>query len=232
MLVASDGTLNCPRIQRLKNGTLIVLSDGGGAVDRVGIWRSADEGKTWDVLNTFSPKSAGGSNECCVPDRFLELSDGSWILSTSCYAWIPGLRTGIKGDTERLDFYRSTDNGQTWSFLSGPLASPPHILSEPSTVEIAPGRLVSFARDSNGARPGARFESHDAGKTWKWRDLPFPIVGRNCAGILSDGRVMNTFRSGVGRASLWAWIGDVDDPHENIGRRVTSWKAGDDRSAK
>lgn len=211
VLVASDGTLNCPRIQRLKNGTLIVLSDGGGAIDRVGIWRSADEGKTWDVLNTFSPKAAGGSNECYVPDRFLELSDGSWLLSTSCYAWIPGLRKGIKGDTERLDFYRSTDSGQTWSFLSGPLASPPHILSEPSTVEIAPGRLVSYARDSNGARPGARFESNDAGKTWKWRDLPFPIAGRNCAGILSDGRVMNTFRSGVGRASLWAWIGDVDD---------------------
>jgi len=63
VLVASDGTLNCPRIQRLKNGTLIVLSDGGGSIDRVGVWRSADEGKTWDVLNTFSPKSAGGSNE-------------------------------------------------------------------------------------------------------------------------------------------------------------------------
>ena len=212
VLLTSDGTVNCPRIQRLKNGTLVVLSDCGSAVDRVDVWRSADEGKTWDKPKSFSPKSAGGSNECYVPDRFLGLSDGSWLLSTSCYAWIPGLRKGVRGDTERLDFYRSTDNGQTWSFLSGPLASPPHILSEPSTVEIAPGRLVSYARDSNAARPGARFESHDAGKTWKWRDLPFPIVGRNCAGILSDGRVMNTFRSGVGRASLWAWIGDVDDP--------------------
>jgi hypothetical protein len=211
ILLTSDGTANCPRIQRLKNGALIVLSDAGGAVDRVDVWQSADEGKTWNKLNTFDPKRAGGSNECFVPDRFLELRDGSWLLSTSCYAWIPGVRKGIKGDTERLDFYRSTDGGQTWSFLSGPLASPPHILSEPSTLEIAPGRLVSYARDSNGARPGARLESNDAGRTWKWRDLPFPIVGRNCAGMLADGRVMNTFRSAVGRASLWAWVGDVDD---------------------
>ena len=111
--------------------------------DRIDVWRSTDKGTTWDKLKSFSPRSAGGSNECYVPDRFLELSDGSWLLSTSCYAWIPGLRKGIRGDTERLDFYRSTDNGQTWTFLSGPLASPPHILSEPSTVEIAPGRYAA-----------------------------------------------------------------------------------------
>jgi len=211
VVLTSDGTANCPRIQRLKNGSLVVLTDCGSAVDRVDVWRSADEGKKWGKLKSFSPKAAGGSNECYVPGRFLELKDGSWLLSTSCYAWIPGVRKGIRGDTERLDFYRSTDSGQTWAFLSGPLASPPHILSEPSTLEIAPGRLVSYARDSNGARPGARLESHDAGKTWKWRDLPFPIVGRTCAGMLSDGRVMNTFRSAVGRASLWAWVGGIDD---------------------
>ena len=211
ILLTPHGTVTCPRIQRLWNGSLIVLSDSGGGVDSVDVWRSADEGKTWNKLPTFEPRRAGGGNACYASDRFLELRDGSWLLSTSCEAWIPGVRQSIRGDTERLDFYRSTDGGQTWSFVSGPLASPPHILSEPSTLEIAPGRLVSYARDSNGARPGARLESNDAGKTEKWRDLPFPIVERNCVGVLSDGRVMNTFRAAVGRASLWAWVGDTDD---------------------
>ena len=202
---------NCPRVQRLNDRAILVLCDTA-RLDRVDFWRSEDGGRNWKILKKpFDPRAAGGSSQCLVPGRILELSDGSWFLSTSSYAWVPGVRKGIRGDTERLDFYRSTDRGQTWKFLSGPLVSPPYTLSEPRTLEIAPGRLVAYARDSNGERPGARAESSDMGKTWKFRDLPYPIVGRTCAGVLKDGRVMNTFRSMVGRASLWAWIGDVDD---------------------
>ena len=211
ILLTGDNTANCPRIQRLKDGSLLVLSDFGRDLDRVEFWRSTDAGKTWNSLNRFEHKKVGSDSQCYVPGRILEMNDGSWFLGTCGYAWVPGLREGIRGDTECVDFYRSTDRGRTWSYVSGPFGSPPRSLNEPSTMEIAPGHLVVYARDSNGARPGSRGESRDAGKTWTWRDLPFPIVGRPCAGFLSDGRVMNTFRSAVGRGSLWAWVGDVDD---------------------
>ena len=201
---------NCPRIQRLNDGSLLILCDTNGQ-RTVDFWRSTDGGRKWVKRDTFNPRKAGGAKECYVPSRLLELSDKSWILSSSSYAWVPGLHKGIRGDTERLDFYRSTDSGRTWKFLSGPLFSPPYTLSEPSTLEFAPGKLVTYARDSNGARPGATAVSTDNGKTWKFRDLPYPIVGRTCAGFLQDGRVMNTFRAAVGKGSLWAWIGDVKD---------------------
>ena len=48
--------------------------------------------------------------------------------------------------------------------------------------------------------------------TWEVQELPFGIHGRTCAGFLSDGRVMLTFRSGIGRQALWAWVGAPDDP--------------------
>ncbi len=46
------------------------------------------------------------------------------------------------------------------------------------------------------------------------QELPFHIHGRTCAGLLRDGRAMVTFRAGIGRNALWAWIGDPDDPTE------------------
>ncbi|MFC1677754.1 hypothetical protein ACFL3G_11925, partial [Planctomycetota bacterium] len=36
---------------------------------------------------------------------------------------------------------------------------------------------------------------------------------RTCTKLLSDGRVMTTFRSSIGRAALRAWVGDTDDPN-------------------
>jgi len=200
------GGMNCPRLQRLKDGSLLLLCDVAGCT-KIDFWQSEDGGQTWHSLPRFDPVAAGGSSQCYVPGRILELADDSWLLSTSTY--FPPERDA-PSRTEKLDFYRSTDQGQTWEFRSGPVA-PPHTLSEPSTLEITPGRLVAYARDSNGTRPGARVYSDDMGKTWVFQDLPFPITGRTCAGFLQDGRVMNTFRSGVGHASLWAWIGDAED---------------------
>jgi len=204
-LLDPQGQGHCPRLQTLKDGTLLLLDDVGST--KIYFRRSADGGQTWRSLPGFDPVAAGGSSQCYVPGRILELADGSWLLSTSCYFPLPdGSRT------EKLDFYRSADQGQTWKFWSGPLASPPHTLSEPTTIEMKSGRLVVYARESRGdGMPGAKAYSNDMGNTWVFQDLPFPITGRTCADFLQDGRVMMTFRSGVGRAALRAWIGDADD---------------------
>jgi hypothetical protein len=204
--------VNCPRLQRLKDGSILLIADkasGGNQYvarwDYV-MWSSSNGGHNWTGEQWLRTAKAGGPGGP-VHSRILELSDGSWILSASSFTKLSDGRTA-----EKLEFYRSLDRSQTWSYWSGPLAYPPFCLSEPSTLEIDPGHLIVYARESRSdGMPGVKGYSSDYGKTWQYHDLPFPITGRTCAGFLKDGRVMVTFRSGVGRAALWAWIGDVKD---------------------
>ena len=77
-------------------------------------------------------------------------------------------------------------------------------------VRLADGRLLVFLREWRyDGLPGLKAYSQDDGRSWQVHELPFSVTGRVCAGLLQDGRAMITFRSGVGRAALWAWIGDV-----------------------
>ena len=201
---------NCPRLQRLKDGTLLLLVDvPSGGDQTVATWDlllydSRDEGKTWINERWLRAKDVGGGG-CIVPSRIAELEDGSWFLAASYFA--------KPATVEILDYYRSMDRGKTWEFIGQPNHYPPHSLSEPSPVPLADGRMFVIARESRAdGLPGAKGFSTDGGKTWKYQHVPFPITGRTCAGLLQDGRLMVTFRSGVGRAALRAWIGDVDDP--------------------
>ena len=201
---------NCPRLQRLKDGTLLLLVDvPSGGDQTVATWDlllydSKDEGKTWINERWLRAKEVGGGG-CIVPSRIAELEDGTWFLAASYFS--------KPGNVEILDYYRSKDRGKTWEFIGQPHHFPPHSLSEPSPIQLADGRLFVIARESRAdGLPGAKGFSTDGGKTWKYQHVPFPITGRTCGGLLQDGRLMVTFRSGVGRAALRAWIGDVDDP--------------------
>ncbi len=172
-------------------------------------WDSKDGGKTWINQRWLKPAEVGG-HLAIVPGRVLEMSDGSWLYTTSSE---PKNTLG-KEFTYQLDFFRSADRGKTWTFLKGPREYPPRSICEASTIELADGRLFVMAREVRGSdgMPAAKGFSTDGGKTWKIQDLPFPMTGRTSADLLSDGRVMCTFRSGVGRSALRAWIGDLDDP--------------------
>jgi len=205
---------NCPRIQRLKDGTLLLLVDvasGGNqfvASWDVVMWDSTDGGQTWTNERWLRARKVGGGG-AIVPSRMAELSDGSWLLAASSFPDSPFSDSWA----EKLEFYRSADRGTTWEALSAPMAYPPHCLSEPSPIQLPNGRIVVYSRESRtDGMPGAKFYSDDGGRNWQFQELPHPITGRTCAALLSDGRVMNTFRSGVGRAALRAWIGDPDDP--------------------
>jgi len=137
--------LNCPRLQKLSDGTLLLLADirnVGPHFDTV-LYDSTDGGKTWINQRWCHAKQAGG-NLTCVPSRVTELPDGF---------------------------------------------------------------------------PGIKAYSNDMGKTWQVKELPMPVTGRTCAGFLQDGRVMLTFREGIGRAGLWAWVGDPldDTPPQPLG---------------
>jgi hypothetical protein len=205
---------NCPRIQRLKDGTVLLLADVGSgtggeesmAWDMV-FWDSHDGGRTWHNERWLKPATIGGPS-ALVPSRVTELSDGSWLLSASSFL----KRSPGEADILKLEFYRSTDHGATWQYWPGPMAYPPYSSDEPSTLQLPDGHLLTYARESRvDGMPGAKGYSPDAGRSWTFHDLPFSIVGRTCADWLKDGRVMMTFRADVGRDHLWAWIGEAED---------------------
>lgn len=204
---------NCPRLQRLANGSLLLLVDVPSHPDQfratweLRLWDSHDEGQTWVNPRCLDPRQTGGGG-CIVPSRIAELADGSWLLAASYFAPPPGPGRYV----EILDYYRSIDCGHTWELLGQPYHWPPFCLSEPSPVALPDGRLLVLARESRtDGRPGARGWSQDGGRTWTYSELPYPITGRTCAGRLRSGRLLNTFRSGIGRAALRAWIGAPDD---------------------
>jgi len=214
--------INTCRLQRLKSGKLLLTGDIRSPIicDQytarwdVMMWESNDEGHTWNDARCLTTKESGGPG-AIVHSRILELSNGSWLLSTSSF-FKPQKEviTEEIDDSylEKLEFYGSKDKGNTWKHISGQNAWPPYSLSEPTTLETSDGQLVVFARESRcDGMPGAKGYSYDGGRTWEFYDLPFPVVGRTCGGFLEDGRVMLTFRSNVGRASLWAWIGNIND---------------------
>lgn len=198
----------------MKDGTLLLLVDvpsGGNqfvATWDLVLWDSTDRGHTWTNQRWLRTRKLGGGG-CIVPSRVCELADGSWLLAASYFA---KPKHGGRY-VEILDYYRSPDRGKTWQFVSQPYHYPPHCLSEPSPLLLPDGRLFVVARESRtDGYPAAKGFSLDGGKTWAYQHLPFPITGRTCAGLLPDGRYMVTFRSGVGRAALRAFIGDPDDP--------------------
>jgi len=185
-------TGSCPRIQRLKDATLL-LSDGA-------LYDSLDGGKTWG-----NPRRAPGG----LGSRILELPDGSLLRAIPTYGGSPMNVT----EASHLEFHRSTDRGQTWTSHSSINAFPPHHADEPDLFALPDGRLVVYAREWRyDGLPGIKAYSNDAGRTWEVHELPFSVTGRVCAGLLADGRAMVTFRSGIGRAALWAWVGDPLDP--------------------
>jgi len=205
---------NCPRLQRLRDGTLLLLVDVPSSGDQftatwdLVLWDSTDGGQTWTNERWLRAAQVGGGG-CIVPSRICEMADGSWLLAASYFAPPP---PGGGRYVEILDYYRSTDRGQTWEFVSQPNHYPPFCLSEPSPLQLPDGRLLVYARESRtDGMPGAKGYSQDGGQTWEYHELPHPITGRTCAARLKNGLVMNTFRSGVGRAALRAWIGEPDD---------------------
>ena len=211
------GPTNGPRLQVLRDGSLLSVADRHGLPYPNYFHGSIDGARSWSHLGTLDAAASGGK-ESCVPGRVTELADGSWLAVGS---HTPGKAWKVV-DGERLELYRSADRGKSWKLYSIITPPRPNSICEASIVPLPDGRLVLFARESGGHLPGVKTFSSDAGKTWgPLVDLPFFVQGRTCAGLLKDGRIFLTFRADFpGPPALWAWVGDADEKPASLVRGV------------
>jgi len=105
-----------------------------------GLWRSEDNGETWEMIGMEHLQPTDLKIDRSNPDRM-------WLCSLKGEYNINGQREQAAG------FYRSTDGGATWTRLVED--SPAEILQDP----VEPNRLY-------GLRRGQVLISQDAGETW------------------------------------------------------------------
>ena len=149
---------------RLPDGTLIVSPHTGSLqLQRVSIWRSADEGSTWQQVRTAGDELYGsGAALHCLSNGELLLHTGALYRSTDggttwrrtdCPA-TGTVRTIVQREDGGLELYGAHTNWHAG------LEPPPAMLQE-----VAPG----FRQKAAGASAGSRMwrtRSNDGGQTW------------------------------------------------------------------
>lgn len=210
VMVPSRGS--CERVQRLRDGSILYIS--GEKLPTVDFHQSTDDGETWKRVGGFDIRNFGLKIHYPL-SHVLERSNGDWLVTGSDTYPISKEAVDSKNRfriRERMQVFRSKDKGKTWELLSliDSYPSSGHAGSESSILELPSGKLVIYARESrNDGLPGFRVFSDDQGKTWSDpEDLPIQVMGRVKAGFLSDGRVLLTTRTGIGRSALWGWLED------------------------
>lgn len=140
---------------RLRDGTLISIdfipewTDAGHKTTDLKVWKSADNGKTWDFSKgTFTPtpgRSIGPmSNGLRVHRRVIELADGTIMVPAYTYF----RETASVASSIIL---QSTDKGKTWTMRSEIPAPGSGTPQRPGTNEVgwtytADGRLIAVLR--------------------------------------------------------------------------------------
>jgi len=194
-----DGWLNCPRLLRLQDGTLLLAVDcipqnppAGAhhfwADNRAVVWlfRSDDHGRTW--AGPERPALAGG-----IVPSLRQLKDGTILI---------GL-TSFEEDNDWRQYqvvFRSSDLGRTWM---GPVLVALHPKRQPNEgdfVELPSGEVLCYMRDDEpGVQNGLKAISHDGGRTWSdlYGSGSWLYLGRPAVGLLSSGEVFLTTRVGA-----------------------------------
>jgi sialidase-1 len=191
-----DGWLNCSKILRLQDKSLVIVIDcipqnlPPGAhrywtYSRAVIWlcRSLDNGRSWKGPEKTSVR--GG-----IVPSLIQLRDGTLLV-------------GITGFQENNNWrqyqavFRSHDNGKTWT---GPATVGVHPKRQPNEgdfVELDTGEIVCYMRDDEpGVKNGLKAISSDGGRTWSplYGSGPWLYSGRPDVGSLSTGEILLTSR--------------------------------------
>ena len=191
-----DGWLNCSKILRLQDKSLLIVIDcipqnpppgahHWWADNRAVIWlyRSFDNGRSWKGPEKTSVQ--GG-----IVPSLAELRDGTLLVGI----------TRFQEDNNWRQYqvvHRSGDNGKTWT---GPVTVGVHPKRQPNEgdfVELDSGEVVCYMRDDEpGVKNGLKAISSDGGRTWSplYGSGPWLYNGRPDVGLLSSGEILLTSR--------------------------------------
>ena len=209
-----DGWLNCSRIVRLQDDSLLIAVDcipqnpppnvhHWWTNNRAVIWlfRSRDNGRSWTGPEKTSVR--GGIVPCIT-----QLRDGTLLIGIT--------RFDEENNWRQFQVvYRSADNGTTWE---GPIVVGKHPEQQPNEgdfVELSGGEVVCYMRnDKPGATSGLKAISRDGGRTWSplYRSGPWRYAGRPDVGLLSTGEVFLTTRVGAPQAGHY--LGAYMEPQD------------------
>lgn len=192
---------NCPKVQQLKDGRLLLLCDFGPIwkggdydhciVSNTVFWFSSDHGKTWtEPVHTKVPG--------IMPDEVVELPNGTWVLGTML------LHPETKEKMQCV--CRSTDGGKTWGEPIPITYTKGLNLCEGSVLEMPNGTLICYMRENSGkGYPIYKSFSTDGGVTWQGPyETQMNAGHRPVAHLTRSGKVMVTYRYHIADNSPWA----------------------------
>jgi hypothetical protein len=196
-----SGTQLYPRLIRLAhsgdaNGQLIASTVSFDPQGYGAIWRSTDDGASFDQIGQVrDPAAAGGF--CCT--SIYELPSAIGTMPAGTLLW-SGSFGADAGDNRRMsiDLWASTDHGATWSKLSTVLTAPnTGGLWEPEMHVNAEGQLTLYYSDETQqpTHSQALMEVFSAdGITWS---APYPVVSLADSGARPGMAVVRTLRNGT-----------------------------------
>jgi sialidase-1 len=203
-------TWNCPKIQQLKDGRILLLCDTylfppgewgeGEANCHIALWFSDDDGESWS-----DPIPTPVKGIC--PDIVTEMDDGRWML--------PSNVTNPKTERSIQNITTSRDEGRTWEAPLTIFDSPDRELGEATIVPCPNGELVVYLREDSGS-PLQKMISTDGGYRWEgpYDTLNPAAHGMPVAGLTQDGFMLIVGRFGL--RSCWR----VDMSEETWGKRL------------
>ena len=207
-------TWNCPKMQQLKDGRILLLCDTylfppgewgeGEANCHIVLWFSDDDGESWS-----DPIPTPVKGIC--PDIVTEMDDGRWML--------PSNVTNPKTGRSIQNITTSHDEGQTWEAPLTIFDNPDRELGEATIVPCPDGELVVYLREDSGS-PLQKMISTDGGYRWEgpYDTLNPAAHGMPVAGLTQDGFMLIVGRFGL--QSCWrvdmseeTWGGTVSATH-------------------
>ncbi|TXK19515.1 sialidase family protein [Homoserinibacter sp. GY 40078] len=188
-----NGTAGYPRAIRLdhdgsSNQTMLATfaKAGHGAAGSLPIYRSTDGGSSWSQVSTITSHTSGWDIEAPtlfeVPRNITGLNAGDILAAGT--AWSVGNYT-----TQKIEVFRSTDHGSTWSYLSdctstsGLPNSWGHGIWEPAFLVADNDTLACVISDERPANSSTNnqvighYTSTNGGATWSTtltQDVAFP----------------------------------------------------------
>ena len=136
----------------------------GGEPGKIRLYRSADEGESWELVS-IPPLPEGADEKLCFEPHLIVLKDGT-LLGAVRYHFDKG------HGNRKMYVLRSTDGGKSWEtpYFPDVIGCPPHFLQHSSGAVV-----MTFSKRVDVMGEYA-IVSHDGGRTWSKETLISPVA--------------------------------------------------------